>query len=199
MLSFCIDCLSKPCTIYNSRFKLFRTLKRAKNKRIWKFTKSYRNNKNKTETWMRSFLWQRQTRFFGSLKYNQVCVQTSISARNSSINTQNAPLISYLVIPLHILHCFPQLFKCRSITWVFFPTLHHDFISKFKDCHCNIRREFIVKLLLIYLLLITKMRKRSPKTHLQFAIHMSWLWHSVSFLNFFRNKSGVYVRVWRST
>ena len=33
------------------------------------------------------------------------------------------------MISLHLLHCVPQSFKCRTIQWVFPPTVKHNLIA----------------------------------------------------------------------
>ena len=45
---------------------------------------------------------------------------------------------------------------------------------------------------------LLELKALKEKRHLQFAIHVSWLWHSVSLLNFSGDISSIYVRVWRS-
>ena len=67
---------------------------------------------------------------FGIKDGTMKCACKQILRAHCPINTQNLSSFSYLVIPFHIFHCFSQLFKCRSIIWIFFPTLHHDFIPE---------------------------------------------------------------------
>ena len=174
---------------------------------------------------------------------------------------------SYLMISLHFLHCVPQSFKCRTIQWVFPPTVKHNLIanrekhiihhyitsgirggggagldprlffgriwSRRSDKYCwqgrcpsNIRLwiskptyswgfEYagtVMEIVLAWQLLF-KIESLStgnffdflelsfPYSYYnsQFNLNMFWFWHSVSFLKFLDDFTGIYIRIWRST